>query len=86
MRRGGGDLRGLGQHPRNPTKPHAPGSQHGLLTAVRQSEADGRFTFYRCACGAEVRRKHCDVDKSTRRGCVQACSGKCSSRVTKIDA
>lgn len=80
MRRSGGDLSGWSQRDRNPTKPHAPDSVHGLLTAERQSEADKRFTFYRCACGAEVRRKHADVDKSARRGCLQACAPRCPAR------
>ncbi len=80
MRRGGGDLAAWDQTHRNPTKPRAPGSVHGLLTAERQSTADTRFTFYRCACGAEVRRKHCDVDKSVRRGSAPACSTRCRAR------
>lgn len=80
MRRAGGDLCGWGQRDRNPTRPHAPGSVHGLLTAVRQSTGDKRFTFYRCACGVEVHRRHCDVDKATRRGSVSACSTACPAR------
>jgi hypothetical protein len=71
---------GWGRQRCNPTKPHEPGSVHGHLTAERQSTVDKRYTFYRCACGSEVRRKHSDVDKATRAGSVQACSRMCPAR------
>lgn len=80
MRRAGGDLLGWGQRDRNPTKPHAPGSVHGLLTAERQSTGDKRFTFYRCACGSQVLRMHRNVERMTREGAVQACSKGCPAR------
>lgn len=74
MRRGGGDLRGLGQKPRNPTVPLEPGAELGWLTAVKQSSGDARYTVFRCRCGNGVVRMHADVREGVAKGAVPACA------------
>lgn len=80
MRIPGGYGKGWGGKNRNPTRPHKPGSVHGLLTAVRQNQANERMTHYVCACGNELLREHSTVDRSVRNGLTPACSNGCKAR------
>jgi hypothetical protein len=67
---------GRGSHLRK-TEPFEPGTVCGFLTVVEQL-GSGRYTRFRCRCGAEVTRFHADVREAVGKGQVPACI-KCRS-------